>query len=94
VLSILASRKRFILLSIHQLLQILDALLINLDLGDPTTTMGVILRDLVDGARLLLQQEVDMGDLAADGRVDVRRALDGLDSTNCVAGTNNLALLG
>jgi hypothetical protein len=94
VLSILASGKRFVLLSIHQLLQILDALLIDLDLGNPTTTMGIILGNLVDGAGLLLQQEVDMGDLAADWGVDVRRALDGLDGTNCVAGTNNLAFLG
>jgi hypothetical protein len=35
-----------------------------------------------------------MCDLAADGGVDVRSALDGLDSANCVAGSDNLALLG
>lgn len=92
--SLLTSSEGLVFLRIHQLLQVLDALLIDLDLGDPTTTTRVILGNLVDGARLLLQQEVDVGDLAADGGVDVCRTLDGLDSANCVAGTDNLALLG
>ena len=71
---------------IHQLLEVLEALLGNLDLGDPATTVRVVLGNLVDGAGLLLQQHVDLGDLARDGGVDVGGALDRLNGADGVTG--------
>jgi hypothetical protein len=53
----------------------------------------VVLGDLVDGAGLLLQHQVDLSDLARDRGVDVGGALDGLDGANGVAGLDVLALL-
>lgn len=93
MLSILAGRKRLVLLDIHQPLQILHSLLVNSNLGNPAASVRVVLGHLVDGTRLLFQQEVDVGDLAANGGVDVGRALDRLDGANGVAGLDRLALL-
>lgn len=77
---------------VHELLKVLQALLSNLNLGDPATPVRVVLSDLVDGARLLLQEHVDLGDLARDSGVDVGSALDRLDGTNGVASLHLLAL--
>jgi hypothetical protein len=77
---------------VHQLLEVLQALLGNLHLGDPPAAVRVVLGDLVDGAGLLLQREVDLGDLARDRGVDVGRALDRLDGADGVAGLRLPAL--
>lgn len=86
--------KRLILLGIHQRLEVLDALLVDLDLGDPAAAVGVVLGDLVDGAGLLLECEVDGGDGAGDGGVDVGGALDGLDGADGVARAHLFAFRG
>lgn len=83
-----------VLLGIHESLELLDALLVDLDLGDPATAVGVVLGDLVDGTGLLLEAEVDLGNLAGDGGVDVGGALDGLDGADGVALGDLCALLG
>jgi hypothetical protein len=93
VVRLLASRECLVLLRIHQPFQILDTLLIYSDLGNPAATVRVVLRNLIDSGGLLLQQEVDVGDLAADGGVDVAGALDRLDGADRVAGLDRLALL-
>lgn len=56
--------------------------------------MRVVFGDDVDGAGLLLQYQIDSGDLAADGGVDISGALDRLDGADGVARTDGLALLG
>jgi hypothetical protein len=72
-------------LGVHQLVKLLGTLLVNLDLDDPAAAIAVILGDLVDGGRLLLQQHIAQDDLALDGGVDVAGRLDGLDGANGVA---------
>jgi hypothetical protein len=89
----LLGRKLLIRSGIHQLLKVLQPLLGNLDLGDPAAAVRVVLGDLVDGAGLLLQHQVDLSDLARNRGVDVGGALDGLDGANGVAGQDVLALL-
>jgi len=81
-------------LGVHQLLEVGNARLVDLDLGDPAAAVRVVLGDLVDGAGLLLEQHVGRGDAAADGGVDVGGALDRLDGADGVAGLDLLALLG
>lgn len=76
---------RGILLSAHQSIKLLQARLINLDLGEPTTTSRIILRHLVNDRRLLLERRVDHGNLALDGTVDVGGGLDGLDGADGIA---------
>ena len=93
MLGILASSKSLVLLAVHQALEVLDPLLVDGDLGDPAAAVRVVLGHLVDGARLLLEQVVDVGDAARDGRVDVGGALDRLDGADGVAGAHALALL-
>lgn len=56
----------------------------NLDLRKPTVGLGA----LVDGAGLVLQHAVGLHDLSSDGCHDVRRALDGLDGANGLAGVD------
>lgn len=90
---VLVGSKLVVLLRVHQGLKVLEALLVNLDLGDPAAAVGVILRDLVEVARLLLEHEVDLGDLAAHGGVDVGGTLDRLDGTDSVALVDGPALL-
>lgn len=85
--------KGLVLLGIHQRVKVLDALLVDLDLGDPAAAVGVVLGHLVDGAGLLLEGEVDAGDLAGDGGVDVGGALDRLHGADGVARADLLALL-
>lgn len=91
---ILRSGEGLVLLLTHEGLELLDARLVDLDLCDPAAAVGVVFGHLVDGAGLLLEAEVDLGDLAADGRVDVGGALDGLDGADGVALGDLRALLG
>lgn len=81
----LLGSKRLVGLGIQQLVKLRGALLVNFDLDDPAAAGAVVLGHLVDGGGLLLQQGVGVGDLAADGRVDVAGALDGLDGADGVA---------
>lgn len=90
----LSSSIRLILLGIHQSLQLLRGGLADLDLGDPAAAVRVVLGDLVDGAGLLLEDQVDVGDLAGHGGVDVGGALDALDGADGVAAPHLLPLLG
>lgn len=71
-------------LGVHELVDLLGTLLVNLDLDDPAAAVAVVLRDLVDGGGLLLKQGVAREDFAADRGVDVAGALDRLDGTNGV----------
>ena len=81
-------------IGVHEGLEVLQALLSELNFGDPAATMGIVLGNLVDRARLLLEQQVDLSDLAGHRRVDVGGALHRLDSANGVTGLNLEALLG
>jgi hypothetical protein len=80
-------------LRIHELLEILDALLSDLDLGDPAAAMRIVLGDLVDSGGLLLEQEVDASDLAGNWCVNISGALDRLDGADSIARSDLLALL-
>ena len=91
---VLRGSKLLVLLGAHQRLKVLDTLLVQHDLGNPAAAGRVVLGDLVDGAGLLLEAAVDVGDLARNGGVDVGGRLDGLDGANGIACTNFLALLG
>jgi hypothetical protein len=71
-------------LGIHQRIHLLHTLLANLDLGDPAATMAVVLRHLVNGGGLLLEDLVDSDDPAADGGEDVGRGLDGFNGADGV----------
>ena len=55
---------------------------------------ALALRDFVDGAGLGLERVVDLGDLAADRRVQVASGLDGLDHAASVARAQVRADLG
>lgn len=92
--SLVVGGESLVLLSVHEGLDLLDALLVDLDLCDPAAAVGVVLGDLVDGAGLLLEAGVDLGDLAGDGGVDVGGALDGLDGADGIALGDGGALLG
>jgi len=81
-------------IGVHEGLKVLQALLSELDLGDPAATMGIVLRYLVDRARLLLEQQVDLSDLAGHRGVDVSSALHRLNGANGIAGLDLEALLG
>ena len=81
-------------LLVHELLEIGNALLGELDLGDPTAAGRVVLGDLVDRGGALLEGDVVGNDLAADGSVDVGSRLDGLDGAEGITGLDLLALLG
>lgn len=72
-------------LGVHQLVDLLGALLVDLDADDPAAAVAVVLGDLVDGGGLLLEQLVGGDDLAAHGGVDVGGALDRLDGADGVA---------
>lgn len=85
--------KLLVLFLTHQTFQVLHALLIDRDLGNPPTTMRIVLGDLVDGRGLLLQKKVDVCNLAGHGSVDIGSALHGLDGANGVAGLENLPFL-
>lgn len=74
--------KRLISLPIHQRIQLLNIL--QLDLSQP----ALALRSFVDQTRLLLQHAVRLGDYAADGRHDVAGGLDALDCADAVAGVD------
>lgn len=81
-------------LLVHELLEIGNALVGNLDLGDPAAAGRVVLGNLVDGGRAFLEGQVASNDLAADGGVDVGGRLDGLDGAKGIASVDLLALLG
>jgi hypothetical protein len=92
VLALLGS-ELLVRVDVHQVVEILQALLSNLDLSDPAAAVRVVLGNLVDGARLLLQNNVDRGDYARDGSVDIGSTLDRLDGTDRVASLDLLALV-
>lgn len=75
-------------LGVHELVSLAGALLVELDANDPAAAVGVVLGDLVDGGGLLLKDNVGAGNLALDGGVDVRGALDRLDGADGVALVN------
>lgn len=78
-------------LRVHQLIELLGTLLVNLDLDDPAAAVAVILRNLVDDGGLLLEADVALDDLAADRGVDVAGALDGLDGADGVTLVDEVA---
>lgn len=80
--------------NVHEVLKILDALLVDLDLGNPAAAVRIVLRHLVDNSRRVLEDGVDVCNLAANWGIDVCRALDRLDSTDGVAGLDLLAQFG
>lgn len=90
----LAADKRLVGLGVHEALEVLDALLVDLHAGQPAAAVRVVLGHLVDGTGLLLEVNVDLDDLAADGGVDIGGALDRLDGANGVALGDGRALLG
>lgn len=61
---------------VHQVVEFVKALLINLHLRDPATAVRVVFGNLVDGAGLILQQDVGLGDLAGDWGIDIGSTLD------------------
>jgi hypothetical protein len=69
--SVVAASKGLVGLNVHQLVKLLGALLVNLDLDDPAAAGAVVLGDLVDGGGLLLEVVVDLGDAQSDRGVDV-----------------------
>lgn len=73
--------KRLVLLRTHQLLRNLS---LNCDPRDPC----LALRVLAEIRRLMLERRVDLSYRPAYRREDIRRALDGLDRADSVAGAD------
>lgn len=94
VVTTLRRSERLVLLGAHEALEVLDALLVDGDLGDPAAAGAVVLGNLVDVAGLLLELLVDVGDAAGDRGVDVGGRLDRLDGADGVARLDLAALLG
>lgn len=78
---------------IHEIVKLLCAFLVDLDLYNPAATGAIILGDVVDSLGLFLKNFVDLDDFASDGGKDVTSTLNRLHGSNIVAGLDPIARL-
>jgi hypothetical protein len=91
---VVSASKSLVLFRAHEVLKILDALLVDSNLADPAATVRVVFRDSIDLSGLLLEHQINIGDAARNWRIDISGALDGLDGADRIAGLNRFVGLG